>query len=190
MSDSGVCVTVLPARPAFIQLELPLLHRPSGCFPPKTKKQKQRLYFPFFSPGSHLPLSPLGTCRSTHLDRVSLYVCVCERESELSVTVFGSFSGCARSPGGLHNVTASVCDLPPRCLHPLSPSVCLSQGDFTSGHEGEDRTSECVGGRRGRRGVTEEERCGSPLTRSQPACVVLCCVWCVFVCMCARTRCV
>lgn len=145
MSDSDVCVTVLPARPAFIQLELPLLHRPSGCFPPKTKKQKQRLYFPFFSPGSHLPLSPLGTCRSTHLDRVSLCMCVCERESELSVTVFGSFSGCARSPGGLHNVTASVCDLPPRCLHPLSPSVCLSQGDFTSGHEGEDRTSECGG---------------------------------------------
>lgn len=28
---------------------------------------------------------------------------------------------------------------------------------------------------------------------AQPAslcCVVLCCVWCVFVCMCARTRCV
>lgn len=40
------------------------------------------------------------------------------------------------------------------------------------------------GGGEGEGGVTEEERCGSPLTRSQPACVVLCCV--VFgVCLCA-----
>lgn len=45
------------------------------------------------------------------------------------------------------------------------------------------------GGGEGEGGVTEEERCGSPLTRSQPACVVLCCVVfgvCLCLCACAH----
>ena len=82
---------------------------------------------------------------------VCVCVCVCD-------CVWQLLGMCALSPGGLHNVTASVCDLPPskkrKEKNPSSlssASVCLSQGDFTSGHEGEDRT-DCGGEEREKEG--------------------------------------
>lgn len=179
-----VRVTALPVLSAVIQLEFLPLHPSPAVF------LQMSFYVFTFSPGFHLPLSPLSTCRSAHLDHVCVCMCVCV--------------WCLSALG--------VCTLLCRTSRrdqPVSPTKSLSNSPlsfcmpllFCASHSGHLQVAVEVktghqngegGERRGKWGwgrVTEDERCGSP-PDEQPASQCLCVCLCEYVRKCLALVCI